>query len=268
MNNYNNLLSILNENNLENIKLFFSNNISYIDGYIEKEQFLPPLYIVLKKEQLEIANCLIELGANPNKCFRKTNNFIYGDDDKFSIDQPIISSLINYLADTSGDEPLKIYKKRLSNTNSIEFLIKNGADVNKPEGMSYTPLDNAVFSRHRPAIKLLKKFGAKHSKRFIETQAIYYLGNKIDLSKIEYLDIPYIDKKPPIFHASIQRTFENYKYDNDVLKLDSLYYMEKKYDKNQKDWKGRTPLDFAEEIGHHVAVEYLLSIGAKRSSEL
>lgn len=41
--------------------------------------------------------------------------------------------------------------------------------------------------------------------------------------------------------------------------------IERGQDPNEKDYLGRTALDYAIEIGHHLAVDYLRSVGGKTS---
>ncbi|MFN8671082.1 MAG: hypothetical protein U0457_03240 [Candidatus Sericytochromatia bacterium] len=266
----------------EFLSLFYNQNVNLneIKNILEKYSFANgleddtisqlPIYLSLINKREDIAKTLLEYGADINKSFGYiTNNFIYGEDDMYSFHMPIISHLIQYQSDNIGSiaNSLKEATKMLKDTKEIEFLINNNCDINKTDIRSYTPLDRAYSVSHLPAIRLLKKYKAKHSKRFIEKKAHFHFNNE-QISKLDYLDIPYIDKSPPPFHLEIQRTFRNYKINREPLEVGFLLGKEEKHDKNQKDWKGRTPLDFALEIGHHVAVEYLKSIGAKTSSEL
>lgn len=256
-------LKICRNKSLEEVKLFFEKNLKYINGENEFYYGITPLFVALEKKRDDIVSYLLDIGADPNKNIGQIENKIYGDDD-INIPEPTINCLISSETDTSGDETRKKYNERLNNTKAMEILIKKGADVNKPNSAGYTPLDKCVYYKHKPAEKLLKKYGAKHSKRFVDNEIEE--SKEINKKKIEYLNIPYINKNPPAFHNIIQKTFYYYKFMGSPLLLGDL--KEKKYDKNQKDWKGRTPLDFALEIGHHVAVDYFRSIGAKTSKEL
>jgi ankyrin repeat protein len=205
-------------------------------------------------------------GANPNKNYNKT----YSDG---SCIYPLISHLIEsdyeYANDVDNFETLEEMELFLKDTKTLELLIKYGADVNKPREDGFTPLDTAIMMHHKHATKLLKKHGAKYSKRFIDEKYPSYFPKK-DHSNEEYIITVWIDKTLPPLHREIRRIYNNLKSFNEDL---GLGFLSKKINvnldnPNEKDYLGRTAVDYAIELNHHLAVDYLRSVGGKTSKEL
>ena len=103
---------------------------------------------------------------------------------------------------------------------------------------------------------MLKKLGAKHSQRYIN-EGYKNISNHDDFLKTEY-----IDKKLPPSHGAIEQSKNWGKSEDGKYQIGFLENKEHKNDLNELDWKNRTPLGYAKEIGHIQAVEYLEKVGA------
>ena len=90
------------------------------------------------------------------------------------------------------------------------------------------------------------------------------------LNSKKYIETTYVIKPYiPNIHQLLFRQIENKKNDNSEITLDFLkILLEQSNDPNERDSLGRTALDYAIEIGHTLAADYLRSIGAKTTKEL
>lgn len=271
-NEYKDLILSCIDGNLSKVKQLLKNE--YLNGINENGLELhTPLYESLLCQKRDIAIYLLKVGANLDKLFP----LWYGDYYK-----PTLSNLINSETEyVCQDIPEGIeleeefedeYMNRLSKRGMIEILISYGVDINKVSEKGSTPLDETVMSKHHFAVKELRKLGAKHSKGFLddiphlrdyyEKYKIYH-GNII-LAQEKTINTNYLLWSLPEIHYEIERDKERSRSDIWGLKM----FIEQDYDKNILDKYGRTPLDFAIELEHHNAIDYLKSIGAKRSKDL
>ena len=147
--NYENLLKICTNGDLEGLKKFESLGL-YINGDIDKT---PPLYMALSFNKFDIAKFLLEHGADINNKFY---NGMYGYKTTF------IQMLVDSIATGFYDKFLDKLE-----TESIAFLIDNGADVNIIDEEGYTPLDWSVMYNHHTAEELIKNRGGKFTKEFL-----------------------------------------------------------------------------------------------------
>ncbi len=264
---YNKLYIACSYGNINEVKEYLELG-NYINGLDESESqnrlMPPPLFGALESKNKDVAIYLLKNGADPNISFKRG-----------LIKSSILENLIEAergIAEQEAEIPenediaesnvLEILK----DTSMLELLISYKPDINKPDEEGYTSLDKAYEIHHESAYKLLKEKGAKHSKRFVETS---HKGYDLANSKIDYIDIPYIDKTLPHIHQEIKRILRNHNELNRPLNLGFLEDIVKKEKNiNVEDWKKRTPLDFAIELGHNLAVDYLRIHGGKTSKEL
>lgn len=251
------------DNDVEYLKNNLNKDI--IDGFKMSDGFIPPtpLQWALGYSSKEAAIFLLENGSDPNQLMSMGTR----GEEMYYV--PILNVLVySQTGDGRVESRQEYYHMLEKNLPMLELLIKFGANVNGAGENGYTPLDYAVEHNHPYAKKLLKKHGALHSKRFIdESYKTYYRKEPSD--KIKFIETKFVDKRLPPYHHDIK--WEHHNYKNRGMEL-TIGWMEDYYtrgiDINQKDWKGRTPLDFALELGHHVAVEFLRKHGGKTSKEL
>jgi len=71
----------------------------------------------------------------------------------------------NAVLDTKGQCPIHIAAD-FNQIHVIEYLITNGADVNKANNYGHTPLLLAIFENQLQAVRLLLKAGASCNRKF------------------------------------------------------------------------------------------------------
>ena len=282
--NYFKLIEACRNGNLRDVKKYLTHNYindseKDIEYYIDNKKYYykqttPLLLESLLSKQKEISIYLLENGADPNIIIKSNSDI--------NTDTTLLIQLLISEADywTSGgfeeffhdeiyndetgeinddtEKYFKLMEKALADTSFIELLINYGADVNKPDGGGYTPLDACtnLYCDHITGSKLLKKLGAKHSQRYINK------GYKNISNHDHFLVTEYIDKNLPTSHRAIEQSKSWGKNEDSKYRIGFLDNKEEKNDLNELDWKNRTPLDYAKEIGHIQAVEYLEKVGA------
>lgn len=266
--NYILLLRACIKNDLDTVKQYLDKG-DYINGiyYEGKPYYTLPLFESLINRSKEVSLYLLENGADPNKeiyYWTKPN-----DEDEPGYYLVLLTALIRFQAGDGNNDSRQEYYNMLDNLYPfLELLVNYGADVNKAGEDGYTALDYAVEYNHPNAKRLIKKKGGLHSKRFVDTEyKIYYRKEPTD--KIKYIETKFVNKKLPPFHHDIKWEYKNYKDRGIPLNIGFMQiYCDKGIDINQKDWKGRTPLDYAIDLGHHIAVDFLRQHGGKTSQEL
>lgn len=154
----------------------------------------------------------------------------------------------------------------------ILLLINYGANINQSDDLGYTPLDCMFRVINPKAESILKNFGAKHSKLFIEKEykievetSIFY-GHYIETNIAKY----WLDQWQLNFHNEIKKDIELYEMginnECDLFFLDE--WINNKKDINRLDTNGKTSLDIALDIGHNLVAEKIRENGGKTSSEL
>ena len=161
--------------------------------------------------------------------------------------------------------------KILQDIDLLKELIDFKANFNDYDSQQgFTTLDFCYENNHLPAYKFLENLGALHSKFFLTLYSKNDDNLKYLLESNKYLETeksikPYI----PNIHELIYWQIKNYKEYKSVITIDRLKsFLNDGQNPNEKDYLGRTALDYAIELGHHLAVDYLRSVGAKTSTEL
>lgn len=275
---YNVLLDICINGNLEDLKNFKQLE-KFINGY--KTNYNIPLISTIINKNFTLADYLISKGANLNLEFN--------DSKPYKIH--IINSIIEMEVDTFYVLDCLEYPEKID-SESLEYIIKKGVNINKVDGRGYTPLDWTIEYNHFTGAKILSAVGAKHSKYFFQEKlksiledqdlesynTIYpHLENLIKNDCLETKKT-YIKPKHYAFHYELDRIINNSKRLHKSLKTNEYFYPEpdlgflenvlKRANINEKDALGRTPVDYALELGHKKAVDYLKNFGGKTSKEL
>jgi ankyrin repeat protein len=257
---YSKILDTINFENFNKFKELFSKEY-WIDKKVSNCYVLDIFLLAsLSSRKKDIFKFLLDNGANPNGIMHRQKYFV-----------PLISMYIeddyDYANDVDNFEKIKDMNIYLSNTEMLELLIEVGADVNKPSEYGLTPLDHAVRSRHRWAVKVLKKHNAVFSKNFLDESYIKYYPKK-DPYKEKYIVTEWVDKTLTPFEREIDRIHRNHLRGCEL----DLGFLPEKYsygfNPNQKNYLGRTALDYALELNYQIIIDYLRSVGGKTSKEL
>lgn len=287
-NNYQNLLSACYCGELKKVKEYLKLG-NYINGITENGQKLQtPLYQSLIGRNKTIAKYLLESRADPNGTFNGYNpdyilytNLSYlilseADDEsgRNAADDPIeyynidIPEDINLSEQTEEekwewiDKINERFYEVIEENSLIEFLIQNGADVNKPDNDGYTPLDRCFQGGAPHSSKILNKYNAKHSQRYINN------GNTNHSKFDDFIKTEFIEKKLPSSHRAIEQSFGWGLRDEGKYKIGFLKTDLNVGDTNELDWELKTPLEFAREIGHKEAENFLVINGGVTSNEM
>ncbi|KAJ3647153.1 hypothetical protein Zmor_024687 [Zophobas morio] len=169
-----------------------------------------PLYIVSKNSNEQFGGCLATLSSKISNCWT-----------------PL------HIASFHGHEKI------------VEYLVTNGAEINRADNLGLTPLDIASFSRHEKVVKCLMKVGAE------STHLVHQNGLEIG---VKYLaTIGANNKGATLLHLACMKGDLNVVKD---LVTDSG-------DVNHRANDGATPLFVASLNGHVKIVEYLAKHGAE-----
>ncbi|MFN8671077.1 MAG: hypothetical protein U0457_03215 [Candidatus Sericytochromatia bacterium] len=282
MEEYYNFLSLCQNGDLEKISKM-PNLLEFINGVKQdnKYKISSPLVVAINNNNFDIAEYLIKLGDNINF------EYLYSEEYLISL----IHSIIDCEADYFYVNQCLEYPK-IIDTKSLEYAIKKGANINKEDGRGYTPLDWCIEYNHYIGAEILFKNGAKHSKYFFKAkiEKIYEDKKNLkgyfkvyphleNLSIDDCIDTVKTYKPPKIypFQYELDRIYRGSQREIIDKNGNSLYlpqdigFLEnvlKRADINEKDDKGRTPLDYAIELGNTVAEKFLRENGGKLSSEL
>jgi ankyrin repeat protein len=260
---YEQLLYACKDGNLDAIKALLQKG-DYINGITIGNKYLsPPLCVAAINNRLDIVDYLFENGADPNHEFN----------DSYGYMTPIINNIISSDAED-------YYEGFLPELNSfmVEYFIKHGADINKIDEEGNTSLDWATRYNHHPSEKVLKKYGAKYSRKFLIIEYNRYYPD-LKIENEEYIEQKYVEKeyieklKDLPYHLEIFISSKLYnlgirkKYELDLLEhlIIKMKYFK---DINEKNEFGKTPVDYAIELGHTEAVKFLRENGGKTSEEL
>lgn len=257
---------VINES-LEGVKKYI--NESNVNDIPDSDYMTPLWQAVRETDKLEIIEYLLSIGANPNIPKMEGGYCI--------LTSEIIDSMDLY-SNGITKEP-KIGK--------IKLLVKYGADINKISNKDNkwvaTPLDKSIGIEHYNAEKYLRSIGAKRSTLYLLSNYLYTQSDRIlrEVNKQEFLD-----EKPSfeeledcigsIINYNILRIIYFKKEDEKEQELEFIISIRKeKFDKeyvksniNDLDKKGRTPLDFALELGFKNAYDVFRKYGGKTSEEL
>lgn len=274
MNDYYKICLFCQQGNLEELKKIKVIE-KYINGIKENDAFksLSPLGISIVNEKFDISAYLLSLGADINMEYENSEKYLVS----------IIHSIIDEEADNFYVFNDFKYPTPI-NTKALEFAIKVGADINKPDGRGYTPLDWTKEYNHYTGAEILFKIGAKHSKYFFEDEIKKILANKNlkayfevyphfeGLTVEDCLTTKKTYKKPKVYvyHRELNRVMNNY-ISGSSKSLELGFFdvlINKNFNINEKDEFEKTPLDFAIELKHFQAVEFLKNHGAKTAKEL
>lgn len=248
------------------VKANIDNFLKFKDSKFQISDFLPTS---LQSKNVEIFNFLLEKGADVNFLSSLSNY------------SPVLSDLIVLNRDRANnnankEETIEIADESVQNilkesADMIKLLIEKGADINKPDGNGFTPLDIAHQNDHQTAFEILLKLGAKFSQRHFNEYLSDENKKYFNIIENDCIKTEWIDKTMPMLHTDIEKEVGckiNFNKNIDLKRIS--YHVEniRNLDINQKDWKGRTALDYAIELEHDLAIEYLEKHGAKRASEL
>ncbi|CAO1331540.1 unnamed protein product [Diamesa serratosioi] len=122
-----------------------------------------PLRLALRNKHYDVARCLLERGADPNK------RYFFGAEINLANDTESLELLLNFGActetrDRSGLTPLMRYARSSTGMEPVLLLLKYGADVNAmADGRNdfRTVLHYAILSGNTNLVTLLLKQGAK-----------------------------------------------------------------------------------------------------------
>ncbi|MFN8671078.1 MAG: ankyrin repeat domain-containing protein [Candidatus Sericytochromatia bacterium] len=263
------------DDNIEEVISILDKDKSLLNKTKNSKGFNIPslLQFTILGESFKVADYLLSIGLDINK-----KNF-EGDLD---CNAPIMHQII--IADSYEFEGTKY--PEVINTKCLEYCIKNNININLEDDKGYTALDIALYYNHYTACELLSKNNGKHSKLYFK-EYLFDLKSK-KKSKSFYKIYPHLKnleiydcietkcvfknkKELPKYHYEINRSMNNYKNaPNYPLSLGFLNneFIDYPYLINQKDYLGRTPLDFAIETKHDLAEKFLKEKGAKTSQEL
>ncbi len=132
------------------------------------QQLLQKAFSAIENKDLEILKECLSKGLNVNESEYKEGNTILihaivqnnKEISQFLIDAGAHINKHNYC----GDAPLHVGLNKDVSIDLIEFLIKQGADVNQPSNTMF-PLHIAIEQNNFPAVKLLIEKGAKVNSR-------------------------------------------------------------------------------------------------------
>ncbi|MFN8674204.1 MAG: ankyrin repeat domain-containing protein [Candidatus Sericytochromatia bacterium] len=273
-----------NNNNFEEISKI-PNLSNFIDGIKENGKYrkMSELTFAILNQNYELSDLLFNLGADIN--------FEHEGSEKYSV--ALIHDIIEAELDTFYVFQCSEYPEVIE-TKILEYAIKKGVDINKSDGRGYTPLDWCIEYNHYTGAEILVKNGAKHSKYFFKSkiEKIYEDKKNLkgyfkvyphleNLSIDDCIDTVKTYKKPKIypFQYELDRIYRGSQREIIDKNGNSLYLpqgigfiesllKDDRADVNEKDDKGRTPLDYAIELGNTVAEKFLRENGGKLSSEL
>lgn len=255
-------------------KLLFSCRIADIEtvkDYIDRYNYVNglekirnpwelPLFQAIYSDSYYLVKLLLLKGADPNKI---TSDGTYSFASLHLAVKVRETRKEMEAMDEIIDLPLKV--------DIINLLLEFGANINIYNEEGYTPLDFSVIYDNPLAKEFLIKKSAKFSKRSINDSYFSDMFSKDEVYSVGFIETKYIpDKKLTFIQGFLEYNMTCHIDWKDKLFIDEqiIKYIEDGGDINEKNNFEQTALDYAEEIGHHVAVEYLLGIGAKRSSEL
>ncbi|MFN8674094.1 MAG: ankyrin repeat domain-containing protein [Candidatus Sericytochromatia bacterium] len=248
------------EGKIDLVKYYLSKG-DYINGCnLMRNIWELPLFSAIYSDNNELVEFLLLEGADPNKIeFSETQSFT-----------PLHLAVKVRESRKEEEDDIEIINLPLK-IDIIQLLLDFGANINIYNKDGYTPLDFSIIYENPLAKNFLITKGAKFSKRVTNDSWATYLFSKDDFEKVGFIETEYIpEEKFNFIQSNLEynmRMFKRWDHkliiDNDIIK-----YVENGGDINEKNNYGKTPLDYAIEIGHTVGVEYLKSIGAKTSSEL
>lgn len=257
---------VINES-LEGVKKYI--NESNVNDIPDSDYMTPLWQAVRETDKLEIIEYLLSIGANPNIPKMEGGYCI--------LTSEIIDSMDLY-SNGITKEP-KIGK--------IKLLVKYGADINKISNKDNkwvaTPLDKSIGIEHYNAEKYLRSIGAKRSTLYLLSNYLYSQSDDVFLliNKEDFLkEKPYFEEleacSGSIIHYDILRIIYFNKNEEKESELEKIIVFRMRKDVQEKvksnindlDKKGRTPLDFALELGFKNAYDVFRKYGGKTSKEL
>lgn len=164
--------------------------------------------------------------------------------------------------DSNGMTPLHMAAS-CGNTNVINYLIQNGADLNLPAHMlsneyhGKTALDLAVQFGHQDAVKQLLDVKATSSK-----PEPYLLQTAIENDHLETVRVLFRNPTAHKQKNSQGQTLLHIAAANNKKNIAEFFCNSHRIDLNSKDSKSKTAVQIADENGHVEVAEYLVAQGA------
>lgn len=189
--------------------------------------------------------------------------------------------------DNNGNTPLDLAITTRGNKDVVEVLLAHGADVNAKDKGGWTPLDLAMFAQHDDVAEILRSHGGKvgageifNAIKIGDVEKVKTLlaGNpdlvnakdKEDKTPLDWAMFTHHDNIIAIIqtHGGKVGAWEifNAIKTSDIAKVKILLTGNPDL-VNAKDKHGKTPLDWAADVGNKEIVEVLLAHGADVNSK-
>jgi len=240
---------IIESGDLEKLKPLVENHPTLLEAY--DEEALPLLHLAAQTDQIEIAEFLIEKGADVNAEYKGVQ--------------------IKEWQKDKGERQYRLWggytPLHFATANNykdiVELLIAKGANVNAKDDDGGTPLHRAVQEDHKDVAEFLIARGADMSARDENGQTSLYWAayyGHMDIAKLLIDKGADVNAKNARGRTPLHRALTE--GHSDIAKL----FINKGADVNAKDEDGRTPLHRAVQKDHKDVAEFLIARGADMSA--